>query len=253
MQIVGYEAGTTDAPAGLLLAENGSVRREELERESVLRYDLHDRHCAGEVLDDRHLSCDRSAAPYCDRHETTWPCAVCRGDCAMPLETCHEEHVVYLAAFEPRTFKVGVTRTWRLRDRLLEQGAARGVRLRTVRNGRLARQIEADIATDLTDRVSFGTKIDGLAASLDEAAWEHLLSKYDPSERYHFEYGLELSHRPIEATMATGRVLGTRGRILVLERDATAYAVDLRKLVGFEYTIGTDEGNRQVSLGTYGQ
>jgi hypothetical protein len=169
----------------------------------------------------------------------------------MPLETCHEEHVVYLAAFEPATFKVGVTRSWRLERRLGEQGAARGAAIRTVENGQIARQIEADLAAEIPDRVPVARKIEGLGTDLDQSAWESLLADFEVDERHQFEYGLGLGTQPIAATMAAGTVRGTRGRVLVLDRGQSTYAVDLRDLVGQEVTAGGPAGQRQASLNAF--
>ena len=251
VQIVGYEPGRPEEPAGIHVAVDEAVRTVRLEGGKRLDYGLDGRHCAGTVEDGVHHSCSRPQAPSCDRHTSVWACARCRGDCAMPLETCHEDHVVYLAAFEPRTVKVGVTRDWRLERRLAEQGASRGVRIRAVENGRQARQIEADIAETIPDRIAVETKIDGLAHDLDTAWWERTVEPYEPDQELTFEYALEVDQRPIRATVATGTVRGTRGRLLILERGGTPYAVDLKDLVGYELRRGAGEPDRQVSLGSF--
>ncbi|MBS3761277.1 MAG: DUF2797 domain-containing protein [Halodesulfurarchaeum sp.] len=216
-----------------------------------LEYGIDGRHCAGTVEKKRHDSCNRDTAPYCDVHSSVWPCARCRGDCAMPLETCYEEHAIYLAAFEPATFKVGVTRSWRLETRLTEQGARLAAHIRTVENGRTARQIEAQIANDIPDRVDVKTKIDGLDSVLDTDRWEALLDPYDVIETYAFEYGLSLDQQPIQTTSASGTVLGSRGRVLLLEKGETPYAIDLQSLVGYEILEGESESERQTSLGGF--
>ncbi|MDR5657041.1 DUF2797 domain-containing protein [Halodesulfurarchaeum sp. HSR-GB] len=251
MQVVGYEPGTPTAPAALELATDGTVSTLELTRGKTLDYGLGERHCAGATDGTDHHACARPTAPYCDIHSTTWACATCRGNCGMPLETCHEEHVVYLAAFEPATFKVGVTRSWRFERRLAEQGARRGVQIKTVENGRIARQIEADLAAEVPDRIPVEWKIDGLAQTLDHAAWESVIESHTIEEAVEFDWGLDLSTRPITATMAAGTVRGTRGRVLVLERGESTYAIDLRDLVGFELQDDAAESERQASLGAF--
>lgn len=251
MQIVGYKAGTANEPAALKLGVEGGVSTQPLEPGTRLDYSLGSRHCAGRIGDTTHHHCDQDAAPYCEEHTVRWPCAKCRGECAMPIEPCHEEHAIYLAAFEPSTFKVGVTRSWRLETRLTEQGARRGAHIRTVENGRIARQIEAEMANDVPDRVGGETKINGLAHSLDETAWEQFLEPYEVIETFEFDYDLSLRHQPIPATIGTGRVRGTRGRILVLERGETTYAVDLKGLIGYEVTDGGSDPDRQASLGAF--
>ena len=251
MQVVGYETAGETAHASLVLASDGVVRRDPLEPGTSLSYRLDERHCAGTVEGDVHTPCDEESAPYCDRHTSRWACAMCTGQCDMPLRTCHEEHAVYLAAFAPATFKVGVTRSWRLETRLREQGADRAAHLRTVEDGRIARQIEADIAADVGDRVRVPTKIRGLHRSVDERAWEGLLAEYDPLETFRFEYGFDLSERPMAETIATGTVRGTKGRVLVLETNGSTYAVNLRDLVGYELTDGGTERALQSSFAAF--
>ncbi|AWB26627.1 DUF2797 domain-containing protein [Halococcoides cellulosivorans] len=250
MQIVGYRA-RTDEPAALALASEGAVDRVPLAPGADLAYTLGPRRCAGRVEGDRHESCDRSAAPYCDRHTDRWPCARCTGDCALPLESCREPHAIYLAAFAPDEFKVGVTRDWRLETRLREQGADRAAHLRTVADGRRARQIEAQIAERIGDSVRVATKIDGLHRSVDPDAWETLLAAFDHEATYAFEYGVDLDHRPIRETVATGTVRATKGRVALLAAGPTTVAVDLRDLVGHEVTAERSDRRRQAALGAF--
>ncbi len=253
MQIVGYETAPVGAEesAALLFASDSTVTREPLVPGEERNYRLGERHCAGTITDDGHTSCGRESAPYCDQHTSTWACARCTGECTLPLPSCREEHAVYLAAFAPKTFKVGVTRSWRLQTRLREQGADRAAHLRTVENGRVARQIEAEIATDIGDRVRVPTKIDGLHRTVDGDAWEGLLAGYDPIDRFVFEYGLALADRPMAETIAAGTVRGIKGRVLVLERSGTVYAVDLRTLVGYETTEADTDRTLQSSFSSF--
>lgn len=253
MQVVGYETapvGENDT-AALLLASDGAVRREPLEPGTTLGYTLDGRHCAGDVTEGEHTPCDREKAPYCDRHTGRWACARCTGNCDLPLPSCREEHAVYLAAFAPATFKVGVTRSWRLQTRLREQGADRAAHLRTVEDGRIARRIEAEIAADVGDRVRVPTKIRGLHRDVDEAAWQELLAGYEPLSTFSFEYGLDLSGRPMAETLASGTVRGTQGRVVLLERAGSSYAVDLRDLVGYELTDGETDRRLQSSFAAF--
>jgi hypothetical protein len=254
VQIVGYESavgGEDDRPR-LLLAVEGTVESVWLTPGTELAYSLGQRHCAG-TLEwsqtgdvDSHTPCERDATPYCETHTSRWACARCTGECALPLDTCREQHAVYLAAFAPQTFKVGVTRSWRLQTRLREQGADRAAHLHTVENGRIARQIEADIARDVGDRVSVSTKIDGLYQPVSTDQWEQLLAAYEPIATVSFEYGFTLAERPVAETLASGTVRGTQGRVL-----GTTYAVDLRNLVGYEVTVGGTERALQTSFAAF--
>jgi len=251
VQIVGYETGT-DGPPALLIADDGSVSSVALDPGTEIAYALDERHCAGVLDDESHTPCPRDGAPYCDDHTYRWPCARCTGECSLPVESCREEHAIYLAAFAPETFKVGVTRSWRLDTRLREQGADRAAHLRTVADGRVARQIEAEIAADVGDRVRVPTKIRGLHEPVDEAAWNDLLAEFDPIETYDFDYGFELPDRPVTETLASGTVRGVQGRVLVLDTGGSTYAVDMRDLVGHDVRSGERERDLQSSLGAFG-
>lgn len=255
VQIVGYETGAPDGVAALLLADDGEIDRQLLDSGERLALTLDERHCAGAIdrsgETPRHVRCDAPRAPHCPQHTDRWPCARCTGDCDLPLETCHEEHVVYLAAFAPATFKVGVTRSWRLDTRLREQGADRAAHIRTVENGRIARQIEADIAREVGDRVRVPAKIEGLHRTVASDAWSELLAEYDPIGTYTFEYGLELAERPVVERMATGTIRGTKGRVLVFDRNDSTYAVDMRELVGHEVRREPSSRQLQSSLSAF--
>jgi hypothetical protein len=252
VQVVGYEtAAVAGDDAVLVIADDGRVSRESLAPGTELTYSLGQRHCAGVVDGESHEPCSAERAPTCERHTSRWACARCTGDCDRPLATCHEEHAVYLAAFAPDVFKVGVTRSWRLETRLREQGADRAAHLRTVEDGRIARQIEADIAASVGDRVRVPTKVNGLGRTVDDEAWQAVLASYDPISLFEFEYGLALTERPVSETLASGTVRGTKGRVLVLDRAGSTYAVDLRSLVGHELADGQPERSLQSSFGAF--
>jgi hypothetical protein len=266
VQIVGYETGD----GGLLLSDGtadtdtdtdtstdprhptAAVDYVSLDPDTNLSYRLGDRHCAGVVTDDGHRPCDADDAPHCPDHTSTWVCARCTGTCLKDAMDCFDDHAIYLAAFAPDTFKVGVTKAWRLETRLREQGADRGAHVRTAENGRIAREIEAELAAEIPDRVRVPEKRAGLGRSVDETAWQALLDDFDPIETFAFDYGLDLSERPVAETLATGRVRGTKGRLLVLDHGGSTYAVDLRELVGYEVREGETDRRLQSSLGAFG-
>ncbi|WP_158056689.1 DUF2797 domain-containing protein [Halorussus halophilus] len=252
MQVVGYEtgAGSEDPPA-LLLSDGETVRVEPLERGTDLAYSLGERRCAGVLDGTDHRNCPRPNAPYCDVHTHTWVCARCTGTCLKDEMDCFEDHAIYLAAFAPATFKVGVTKEWRLDTRLREQGADRAAHLRTVEDGRIARRIEAEIAKEFTDRVRVPQKMDGLHRAVNTEQWEEALAEFEPLDTFDFDYGFELDSRPVVETVSTGEVLGTKGRVLVLSRGGTNYAVDMRDLVGYELREEESERELQSSLGAF--
>jgi hypothetical protein len=254
VQIVGYETGAGGAaePA-LYVADEGAVEREPLAAGRELAYTLGDRRCAGALDGTDHHACGTPTAPYCETHDATWICAKCTGTCLKPEMDCLTEHVVYLAAFAPGTFKVGVTKRPRLATRLREQGADRGARICTVANGRIAREIEADLVDDVPvpDAVRVDAKIGGMARDIDDAAWQRVLEGFDVQGRHRFDYGLELRSAPVADTVATGTVRGTKGRVLVLDRAGGTVAVDMRDLVGYELRAGTSSRDVQSSIGAF--
>nr|WP_223173990.1 DUF2797 domain-containing protein [Haloferax sp. AS1] len=236
----------------MLVSASDGIDSVALAPGTELDYRLGDRHCAGTIHDDRHVACDNTRAPYCSDHRHTWVCAKCTGTCLKDEMDCYEDHAVYLAAFAPDTFKVGVTREWRLDTRLREQGADRAAHVRTFSDGRVAREYEAELATEIPDRIRVPTKIEGFGRSVDAAAWDDLLAQFDPIETFAFDYGLDLDDSPVAETVATGTVRGVKGRVLVLDHRGTAYAVDLRDLVGHELDDGGTDRDLQSSLGAFG-
>ena len=260
MQIVGYDT----SESGLLVSHaaggprgNSDVPADvefvSLESGVELDYALGERHCAGAVTDSGHVPCADPTAPQCPQHRSTWVCAKCTGTCLKDEMDCVEPHVVYLAGFAPETFKVGVTKEWRLETRLREQGADRGARVTTVPDGRIAREREAEMADAIPDRVRVPTKQAGLHRPVDADAWETLLSSYGVADgdRFEFDYGLDLRDQPVAETIAAGTVRGTKGRLLVLDRAGTTYAVDLRDLVGHDVTPGAASRDLQASLSAW--
>lgn len=255
VQIVGYRTGVRpDAEPALVVASDGSIELEPLSRGRELAYTLGDRRCAGVIDGDGHVRCDSPSAPYCELHDSTWICARCTGSCLKAEMDCHHEHVVYLAAFAPSTFKVGVTGRSDPTVRLREQGADRGAIVRRVANGRIAREIEAEIAatTPIPDAVRVPTKIEGMGRPVDGDAWRTLLEGFEVESVREFEYGFDLESAPIPETLATGTVLGTKGRVLVLERAGGRFAVDMRSLIGYEIETEAASRELQSDLGAFG-
>jgi len=255
VQVVGYRTeGRADAEPALIVARNGTVEEKPLSAGRELAYTLGDRHCAGTIHGDEHVRCAAPSVPYCERHDPTWICAKCTGSCLKAEMDCDDEHVVYLAAFAPATFKVGVTGRPDPTRRLRGQGADRGAIVRRVANGRIAREIEAEIAatTPIPDSVRVPAKIAGIGRSVDGESWRRLLEGFDVERTHEFDYGLELDAAPIADTFAAGRVVGTKGRVLVLERSGSRFAVDMRSLVGHELEAGTSARTLQSDLGSFG-
>lgn len=250
MQVIGYETAAVEGQACLVVDDDG-VRTISLAPGAELDYGLGERHCAGTMQGGHHVACDAERAPYCLDHASTWVCAKCTGDCLKDEMDCYEEHAVYLAGFAPDTWKVGVTRSWRLETRLREQGADRAAHIRTVDTGKRAREIEAGIAETVRDRVRVPRKIRGFGAPFDDATWADFVAPYDPIETFDFDYGLDLASAPVPETLASGTVRGTKGRVLLVNDAGTTYAVDIRDLVGYDLDAGGATADRQSSLAAF--
>jgi len=264
VQFVGYDTGSPglyvsdasgDGPEATDAADDPTdVDFVALDTGTELAYTLGERHCAGTITETGHIACSNPSAPYCPQHRSTWVCAKCTGTCLKDEMDCVEPHAIYLAAFAPDVFKVGVTKEWRLETRLREQGADRGALLQTVPDGRIAREREAEIAAEVSDRIRVPTKRAGLHLDVDDDAWAALLDRFeiDDIDRFDFEYDLDLRDRPVAETIATGTVRGVQGRLLVLDHAGSTYAVDLRDLVGYEATAEATTRDLQASLGAWG-
>jgi len=158
---------------------------------------------------------------------------------------------VYLAGFAPATFKVGVTRLGRLATRLREQGADHAAHVHSVSDGRVARRLEREIAEGVPDQVRVTTKVAGLGRRFDLDAWWALLGEFRVVRTFEFDYGVALDSRPVQEVLATGTVVGSKGRLLLVERSGGTYAVDLRDLLGYELRPGATNRDLQVSLGSF--
>lgn len=250
VQIVGYDR--TPEPA-LVVASDGETDRIPLRPGTTLELGLNERHCAGTIEQGRHLPCEVPQTPWCPTHTETWVCARCRGTCLKDEMDCHVPHVVYLAIVAPNTIKVGVTAAERIETRLHEQGADRGAVIHRVENGRIAREIEAEMGHSLPERITIPQKIRGLGRQVDERAWHALLDDHEPIQEYELEYPIAVNAQPIPETLATGEILGVKGRLLLLVQGGSTYVTDLRDLVGHTAIEGRVDQPRQTGLQAFGR
>ncbi len=259
MQIVGYESGlegleydiingleNKPEPPSLLIGNKNKVEKIHLVQGETIDYSLKDRHCAGRISEGAHEYCRNEKSPYCENHISDWVCARCTGNCNLPIPNCKETHAVYIAAFSPSIFKVGVTRMPRLITRLREQGARKAAHIETVSDGRTARQIERKIASGMKDRVIAKEKLNGLGQNVNRKKWEVVMSEFKSAKIFNFDYGFELDYPPIPAKILTGKIVGVEGRFLVLKIAKDNYAVDLRGITGCEIEKGNEK--REISL-----
>jgi Protein of unknown function (DUF2797) len=210
------------------------------------------RTCVGKWQAGVYLPCDSREAPVCGSCREFNPCAMCAGTCLKDEKTCLEEHAVYLAMFRPNIFKIGVAKASRLDDRLREQGADVAAVADYVLDGELARKRERLLQRRYgikgTVRHSQKMLVD---TDLDWAAWDAMNAKMGLQDETKLRYfDMPLRMRPLQVkNMLFGYVIGVKGRLVVLKKDATLYGFDLNDVLGAEvYPIGSSE--RQISLHT---
>ena len=227
---------------------------QRIELDGEICFTFHERGCAGTMVDGKYIPCDSDSAPFCERCEPLDYCVICRGDCLKPNKDCFQEHAVYLAYFAPDNIKVGVTRASRLEDRLREQGADLGAVLAIFPDGQRARQEEHQISQNIPSTVSTEAKIAGLNRKPNMRVWKKVIESFGISRDIALDFFSEpLWMRPLqlsmhEGTTVTGRVVGLKGNVLVLEKFDTLYALNCYSLIG--YDIGFEPGpvNLQASL-----
>ncbi|HMK45664.1 MAG TPA: DUF2797 domain-containing protein [Methanocella sp.] len=225
-----------------------------IDMSSELALMLTGRGCAGRWDGTAHLPCDSPETPYCVRcAERADACTICRGKCLKSKKNCMIDHSVYLAVFAPSTMKVGVSRSYRLETRLMEQGADEGYEIARFPDGESARALERALSARFPDRLSFAEKLG--TGVINRAAVGTALNGFDIFRTYtfnHFPYALTSSPIPIRPQVnmgISGRVVGIKGQALVLKKHDTFYAVNLDSLVGFDCCEERKmKGHIQVSL-----
>ena len=210
------------------------------------------RTCIGTWQAGVYRPCDSEEVPVCGSCQEFNACAICTGTCLKDEKTCLEEHAVYVAMFRPDIFKIGVTKASRLDDRLREQGADVAAVADYVADGELARRRERELQKRYgikgTVRHSQKMLVD---TELDWGAWDAIKAKMDIHDETMLRYfDLPLWMRPLQVkNMLLGRVIGVKGRLVVLEKDATLYGFDLNHILGAE-VFPIRSSTRQISLET---
>lgn len=195
----------------------------------------------------------------CSTRDVTRACLMCDG------RECHADPAirricegsvayVYLASFGEGMIKAGVSQGSRIPKRWIEQGADVAKRV-LVGNGREVRRFESRTQNelDVLRRVKAEEKIDVLRSERDLEESIRLLNIYEGKVHEHFPeaqhfheepritypyYRLnQLDKRPLELKIrgggeVSGRVLGVKGPILLLEAMGLPRAINLRRLVG---------------------
>jgi hypothetical protein len=206
----------------------------------------------------------------CERWTGMLPCLRCPGDrCRNPVraESCiqPENHILYLAAYAPGMYKVGVARAGRRWQRIWEQGARAGVILATD-DGLLIRRWEQHLkAGGIPDRWSRSDHERALSWEGDEsqlladlrriaqglqARYPHIPWLAIPEERPfhlpHIRYAK--SWRLSGGEHVQGKVLGVYGRAVLLQRDDGKVLLQLSDLIGYKVHNSGDSTAYQLLL-----
>ena len=217
-----------------------------------LSFGIGRRTCIGTWQAGVYRPCDSEEVPVCGSCQEFNACAICTGTCLKDQKTCLEEHAVYIAMFRPDIFKIGVTKASRLDDRLREQGADVAAVADYVLDGELARRRERELQKryGIKGTVPHCQKM-LVDTELHWAAWDAMKAKMDIHDETKLRYlQLPLRMRPLQAkNMLLGSVIGVKGRLVVLEKDATLYGFDLNHILGAE-VFPIRSSTRQISLET---
>lgn len=159
---------------------------------------------------------------------------------------------VYLSAFDGQ-LKVGISYERRFFERMIEQGADFGCRLGIIRDGGYARGLEQRVARylGLPDKIDGALKqsrmfgepnksviniAKAITQLIDAKMFDIKPEIYDFRDYYRIG-DLHVRPRPIKivpGVRLVGRVVATKGNIVVMQTAAGVISFDARRLVGYE-------------------
>ncbi|MDD1720369.1 MAG: DUF2797 domain-containing protein [Euryarchaeota archaeon] len=173
--------------------------------------------------------------------------------CLKDEKTCLEGHAVYVAMFRPNIFKIGVAKASRFHDRLREQGADIAAVVDHTPDGELARRKERELQQryGIKGNVRYSQK-QQIDTELDWEAWHEWRGRLNARDEVKLDYfDKQPWMRPLHVRdVLLGRVIGLKGRLLILEKDATLYSFDLNDALGAEISA-INVSKRQMSLNSF--
>ncbi len=209
--------------------------------------------CVGRWEEETYLPCESQEWPTCSSCREFNPCAVCSGVCLKDEKTCLETHAVYVALFRPNILKIGVAKASRLQDRLREQGADIAAVIDYAPDGELARRKERELQQHygIRGNVRYSQK-QQIDTEIDWDAWHSWNSRLDACDEVTLHYFDEKPWmRPLQVKdVLLGRIIGLKGRLVILEKDATLYSFDLNDALGAE-VFPLNVSKRQMSLNSF--
>ena len=195
-----------------------------------------------------------SKCKVCKQLDEYFSCVKCDGSKCLnkgKRKMCmNDEFYIYLASFDS-LLKVGISRTYRLRLRLIEQGADFGAKIVRIKDGKIARQTEQKIAKTLNiiDRVNGQQKFNNLFADpnlslknlsdgIERLKKIGMLKNdaeiFDLRKFYHLE---KISAIPkfitkLENKTLNGKIVSLKGNLMIVETDDDFIAVNTHELLG---------------------
>ncbi len=203
--------------------------------------------------------------------------SVCKNNHESALKFCQNQHYVYSAYFASDKLKVGTAVYSRRYERLLEQGALYSIFIAKTPTGKLARQIESEVAKlDVTTKVNISYKINNLIIEKNQNEISNmLLEKYDEvksslkselkeylilpehnnfleilynvksclvdssNQLSIFEDNIEYKEykKILKPTKIKGIVKAVIGSLMLLENNEVHYLVNMKALEGFVINI----------------
>ncbi|MBI4019253.1 MAG: DUF2797 domain-containing protein [Candidatus Aenigmarchaeota archaeon] len=230
--------------------------------EEELRFVAGRKRCTGYSRNGKRIECPESAEAgeskcgNCMLRDNFFMCIKCTGnECLNPArrEECRKEkYFIYLSAFDS-LLKVGISQSYRLRERLVEQGADFAAKIAEVQDGKTVRLVEQGIASALgiTDRVGGAEKqkrifgdpnasvkqlLSAISQLQNSGFNEYLINPeiYDLREYYRLGNVLS-SPTPIavkEGTEISGKVTAAKGNILILENEGAFLSLNAHDIIG---------------------
>ena len=226
-----------------------------------LRFTTGKRFCTGYTKKGRSFECPESRqidsgrqCQLCRSLDDSMPCVQCMGFCTNPGQRKRcvaESYSIYLASFGSLV-KVGISHEFRLKQRLVEQGADFGAKIATMKDGRMIRVHEQRIKRFLgiTDRVMGRQKhlhffsdpsecIRSLNASIARLSGSPLggimgeIEIFDMRGYYNLADVKPSMQDVEEGTEVEGRVICVKGNMMVVE-NGTCKCIDGHALIGRE-------------------
>ena len=220
------------------------------------------RKCTGYARGGRRVDCPEAAETAeskcgnCMARDGFFMCIKCSGEeCLNPgrREECKtERYFIYLSAFDS-LLKVGISQSYRLKERLVEQGADFGAKIAEVLDGKAVRLIENGISEwlGITDRVTgpekhkriFGdpnASVKSLLSAigrLQKSGFNRYLVRpeiYDLREYYRLDRVMitPSALKVEDGTEIHGIVAAAKGNIIILENGGRFLSFNAHEMVG---------------------